>query len=116
MSWESALNTCPVCTAHVEAKEGHVSKALVCEKCGAELVIRPKHLKTLVYACAACAFLLALAQRLEVPDFVVAFPVYTGLLLLGLRQFVFPFLPHELRSANRYIQSLQLGGDSPRNR
>lgn len=108
--WKSNLDSCPVCKAPIEVEEGPVSNTLVCRECGAELIIRPKHLKRLVDACVVAGFFIALIQKLTVPVFLVAFPAYSFLLLLGLRQFVMPHLPHELRPSREYVQSLRLGG------
>ncbi len=54
----------------------------------------------------ACALVVAYVQKLEGPAFVSAFVAYALLFMFALRQFVVPFLPHELVAAHLHIQRL----------
>lgn len=53
-----------------------------------------------------CGLAVAYLQKFEGPAFVGAFLVYTLLFMFALRQFVIPFLPHELVAAYLYTQRL----------
>jgi predicted RNA-binding Zn-ribbon protein involved in translation (DUF1610 family) len=97
---------CPACQSPLKLEDGVVPNPMVCPECGRELVIRPKHLKSLLWMSLMCGFVVSYIQKLEVPVFLVAFPVYSFLVLLCLRQFVMPFVPHELVAAHLYTQRL----------
>ena len=97
---------CPACRSPLKLEEGVVQEPIVCPECGSGLVIRPKHFLQLVWILDACALVIAYLQKLEGPVFVCAFLAYALVFMFALRQFVVPFLPHELVAAHRHIQRL----------
>jgi hypothetical protein len=58
--------------------------------------------------CYAFAFLLACFQKLELPVFLVAFPVYGFVLFVAVHHFALSFLPLELRRKRESVQRLRL--------
>jgi predicted RNA-binding Zn-ribbon protein involved in translation (DUF1610 family) len=103
-----SVDHCPVCQSPLKLEEGVVQEPIVCPECGSDLVIRPKHFIWLAWVLYACALVVAYVQRLEGPAFVCAFLAYVLVILFVLRQFVIPFLPHELVAAHTYTQKLGL--------
>jgi predicted RNA-binding Zn-ribbon protein involved in translation (DUF1610 family) len=101
-----SVDRCPVCRSPLTLEEGVVPNPIVCPECGNDLLIRPKRLNWFLLISQVCGFVVAYIQKLEVPVFIVAFPIYGFVVLLALRQFVIPFLPHELVAAHRHIQRL----------
>ena len=101
-----SVDHCPVCRSPLTLEDGVVPDPIVCPECGRELVIRPKHFKWLIQITWACALVVAYVQKLEGLAFVAAFLAYTLLFMFALRQFVMPFLPHELVAAHLYTQRL----------
>jgi DNA-directed RNA polymerase subunit RPC12/RpoP len=101
-----SVDHCPVCRSPLKLEEGVVQEPIVCPECGSELVIRPKHFLPLVWIFIAAALVVAYVQKLEGPAFVCAFIAYALVFIFALRQFVVPFLPHELVAAHRRIQGV----------
>jgi len=101
-----SVDHCPVCRSPLKLEDGVVPNPIVCPECGSDLVIRPKYFLRLVWILDACALVVAYVQKLEGPAFVCAFLAYALVFMFALRQFVAPFLPHELVAAHRHIQRL----------
>jgi predicted RNA-binding Zn-ribbon protein involved in translation (DUF1610 family) len=106
--WKTCVDHCPECRSPLKLEEGVVPYPLVCPECGRELVLRCKHLKSLILISELCGLVVAYVQKLDGLVFLVAFLTYGFLILLGLRRFVMPFLPHELRSTHHHTQGLRL--------
>jgi hypothetical protein len=105
--WKSRIDECPQCQKPIRLEETP-HPPLICPECHTELVLRYKYQNPLMLICYVFAFLLACFQKLELPVFLVAFPVYGFVLFVAAHHFALSFLPLELRRKRESVQRLRL--------
>jgi hypothetical protein len=100
--------SCPACGKPVRLEVVPSDLRLRCPTCDAALVIALKHYWLYAPICFTGGLIIAYAQGVQNPLFLMCTFIYAGLITVAAAPILGPFFPLKLRLAREYIQTLRI--------